>query len=243
MEGKFCEKCGAPAPGPAAPAPAPAAPMMAAAAQPSAAPKKKTSPLVWILLGVLGLIVLSIVSVVMVGGYFVHKATKNPAMAAARMMMMGNPDVEIVSADDDTGILTVRDKKTGKTVTMNASDIKNGKLTFSDDSTGDKVSVGGTDLTSLPEWVPVYPGAKSAGTVASTNKGGIVQLTTSDAAERVVSFYDEHLRQGGFEVEKAELPGTNTVKGTDNGNNRIVAALITGAGGATHITLTYGVKE
>src|SRR5271157_677458 len=107
-------------------------------APPSQAPvKKSTSPLVWVLAGCGGLIVICAV-VIMVGGYFVaHRAKgflnvaqKNPAMAIAKLAVAANPDVEIVLEDDDRGIITIRNKKTGEELTMNAEDIKAGKLKF-----------------------------------------------------------------------------------------------------------------
>src|SRR5712692_8361139 len=111
VQGPFCGKCGAPAPkagvsAPGAPAsvappgaavpppPVAAAPPPPAAATPAVGPAAaaKTSPLVWILGGCFGLLVLGAI----VGGmsmyYIAHKARqaaymiqKNPALAVTRM--------------------------------------------------------------------------------------------------------------------------------------------------------------
>src|SRR5512146_2968366 len=86
---RFCEACGAPAPGTAAAAPAAAAP-------------RKTSPIVWIL-GGLAAVFLLCVGLVVIGGIFVvHKAKqagldpslwqRNPGLAATKMLAAAHPD-------------------------------------------------------------------------------------------------------------------------------------------------------
>ena len=44
-----------------------------------------------------------------------------------------HPDAEVVSVDEDKGMITVRDKKTGKTITMNLRDAQKGKFVFEQD--------------------------------------------------------------------------------------------------------------
>jgi hypothetical protein len=44
--------------------------------------------------------------------------SRNPAYAAAKTAALTNSDVEILSTDDSSGTITVRDKKTGKTTTL-----------------------------------------------------------------------------------------------------------------------------
>lgn len=81
---------------------------------------KKTTLPVWILVGVFGISLLLIVAVAGLGFYAAHKireAGDNPRPAVARLMTSMNPDVEVLSTDDAKGIITVQDKKTGKTLT------------------------------------------------------------------------------------------------------------------------------
>ena len=63
------------------------------------------------------------------GGYFLMRKakqsgldsgalTKTPAYATAKMMVTMNPELEIVSSDDSSGTIVVREKKTGKTMTF-----------------------------------------------------------------------------------------------------------------------------
>jgi len=106
----------APQPSPGGPAPAPA--------QGGSGAKI----VLWIFGGCLGIVV---IGCVVVGGlvfWGVHKAKqagfdpelmrKNPVLAAAKLSVAGNPDVEMVSSDDSSNTIVVRNKKTGKTSTM-----------------------------------------------------------------------------------------------------------------------------
>jgi hypothetical protein len=100
------------------PAPTPQAP----------APAQKKSGLK-VLLWVLGIffafVLICVIGFVVLAGMFVHKVkesaelgNKNPIYAAAKFAATLNPDVSIVSSDDTSGTLVLRDKRTGKTTTM-----------------------------------------------------------------------------------------------------------------------------
>ena len=101
-------------PTPQGPPPQPVPP----AAPPAPQSGTKTSPLVWVLVGCGG-IVLLVAVIMLVAGMFVAKkagsylkdAEKNPAMAAAKMIVAMNPELETVSADEDAGTITIRNKK------------------------------------------------------------------------------------------------------------------------------------
>lgn len=258
-DARFCTKCGQPMGQPAPGAPAPSYTPAAAPQAPAALPvKKKTSPIVWILGAVVGVFVLIGVLIVGAGLFVANKAgfdsalaQKNPALAAAKVMVSLNPEVEIVKLDEDRGMMTIREKKTGKTITMNADDIKNGKISFSDESTGEKFSLGSGGEITLPAWLPSYPGSKPEGTFSASgsgSEGGMAHFKTSDASSKVLSFYEENLKSAGFKV-------TSTLSG-DSGDSRggIVTAehasdghsvtVTVGAGtDGTEVALTYGTKK
>ena len=233
---------------------------------------KKTNPLIWILAGVLGLFVLMSI-VVMAGGLFLAKkasdAASNPALAAVKLMVAANPDVEIVSSDEAKGTLTIREKKTGKLVTANFDQLKNGRITFEQD--GEKVSVeasskdqGSVDIkgkdgvvsvggdAKLPDWLPAYPGAtaKAAGAHATSpaEQSGMVVLTTSDEAEKVLSFYRDALQEAGITkaantttTSDGKLAGMLTGQSSDQ---RRTAQVLFGSNvGKTSITIPYSSKK
>src|ERR1017187_6408663 len=97
VQGAFCQQCGTPSSAAAAPAAAPqphappmaAAPVVAApvvAAPVAAAPVTgKVSPIVWILLTVLGLIVLSFVGCGVFAMYMAHTVVSNPRSEERRV--------------------------------------------------------------------------------------------------------------------------------------------------------------
>jgi uncharacterized protein YneF (UPF0154 family) len=254
-------------------------PMAPPPAQPAVgapAPKKGTSPLVWILAGCGGLIVITML-VLLVGGYFVaHKvkgyaqmAKKNPAMAAAKIMVSVNPDLEIVSEDDDKGTITVRDKKTGEEITMNAEDIKEGRLKFKNKK-GEEVTFEGsgesgkegfkikTDKGTMafgnapaeapPSWVPSYPGANAvASSKEKTDEGftGTYSFHTSDSGEAVLAYFEKELKKAGFDVEgtkTGEMSGLGTINARGSGD-RTVNVVVTRLADTTQVMVQYASRE
>lgn len=257
---RFCEKCGNPVAGPAAPIQPPPvqyAPPPAQYAPAPAAGPKKISPIVWILGGVGVLFVLIVVGV-MVTGLFVAKKVsdagfdpdlmaKNPVLAAARMAAAANPDVEVVKMDESAGTLTIRDKKTGKVITMNAEDVKEGKITFTDENTGEKVQVSGGAAAKLPDWVPSYPGSNPEGNFSATGgegEGGMASFKTSDPASKVLEFYQNEFKSAGYKTSSTST-GTEggMVIGEDEANKRTIMATVSAADGSTQVMLNYATKN
>src|SRR5215813_13272642 len=140
------------------------------------------------------------------------------------MMVASNPDVELVSEDDDKGVITVRDKKTGETMTVDLDEAQQGRLVFKQEGKGEvsieakgdesKGSIevktsegvakfGSGSVDRLPDWMPAYPGAQSEGSYsAKTGEGesGGFHFTTKDSPEKVISFYEDNLKQAGMRV-------------------------------------------
>jgi hypothetical protein len=204
--------------------------------------KKGMSPLAWVGIGCAVIIVLGVIAMGAVG-YFVKKQVnkfeKNPGMAAAELIVRANPDLELVSADEKTSTLTVKNKKTGEVVTFNAEDIKNGKLSVKTDKgsatfdasggkDGATVKVtdekgqehvstfGGGGPKNLPSWVPVYPGSTSQGTYDTSGPQGhtaAFSVTTKDSVDKVADWYESQLKASGFKVEKNTFATNGTTSG------------------------------
>lgn len=259
-DANFCTKCGKPMGATASPVP-PQPPPQAFTPEPSPA-KRKTSPLLWILGAVVGLFVLGGILVVGAGFFIAHKAQnagfdaalaeKNPALAAAKVMASLNPDVEILNVDEERGVLTIKDKKTGKTITVNADDVKNGKMTISDESSGEKYSFGSDSAAKLPDWVPSYPGSKPEGTLSASgngSEGGMAHFKTDDAGTKVFSYYQDALKSGGFKITSTLSGDSGNSKGgvisaEDSGNRRSVTVTVgSSEGEGTEVTLMYGTKK
>jgi hypothetical protein len=286
---QFCTKCGAqvgsadataapppPPPSTSGPVIIPSSPLPAAAPAP-----KKRGPLFWILIGFLGLVVIGGILVVSGGLWFMNRVRqagvdpalmqKSPGLAMAKILLSGNPDIEILAVDEDLGILKVREKKTGKTLTMDLKDVEKGKISFRDENNqlveiqaqgeGANASVEvkgpegsmrmGAGPGQLPDWVPSYPGSEGTGTFNVTSKegkGGSYAFKTNDSVGDVVSFYEDELKSAGFEVEKNQLPASDrdsavifTAK--DAGAQRTVTITMAGQGGTTTVSLLFESKK
>ena len=235
------------------------------------APKKKVSPVVIILAVVAGLVV--IVTLLMVaGGLFVYTKAKqagfdpemmkeNPGLAVAKMVAAMNPDVDVVDVDEGAGQITLRDKKSGKTVTVDFDDVKEGRITFQGDE-GEKMTfdasgggeegslrlkssegtfeIGAAASGKVPGWVPAYPGAAPEAVMSGETpegRGGTVTFTTSDSVTKVMEFYTGALKRDGFEVNSMQHGGAEAgamVTGETPGGKRNVVIMIgTGKPGTT----------
>ena len=279
VEGAFCTKCGTrvgnaggfDSPSPQAPPVTPPAVNLSA---PSQAPKKGRA-VFWILGGCLGLIAIGSILFFAAGTYIFHKIgfdrgllEKKPELAVAKMIVSANPDLEVLSIDEDRGIIKVRDKKSGKALTVNLEDAKNGKISFTDDqnnkveiksqgegenatmeiqSNKGSMRMGANASIQLPRWLPSYPGAVAAGGVAfdeENGRSGSCSLKTNAPVDSVAAFYDNALKNAGFEVQKSPTqssgPGAAIViSATDSSSQRKADVTATPAEDGTIIHLIF----
>ena len=234
-------------------------------------PKKGLSPLAWIGIGCGGLLLIGIL-VVSVGGYFAAKTVSdfvgdNPAAAAAEAIVRINPELELVESDREAGTITIREKSTGKEVTVNYSQLERGELVFGDaegeevriqsgtSGDGGPISITGSDGSSVsmgaagaaveaPSWLGEYPGTKTeVGGYAATSNGkrsGIYSFATDDAAA-ALSYYEGRLQALGLEADRSSFSGGGNTVETVQGRSaeyEISAAATTTPEGA-RLTVTY----
>ena len=197
-------------------------------------PQQKSKTLMYVLVGCGTFLLLGVIAVA-VGGYFIwNKAKeagldpelmeKHPAVAVGKMMVALNPDIELVSVDEDKELITVKDKKTGKTVTVTLNQAKSGRVIFQKDgeepvtleAKGDEskgslevksaegtAKFGSGSVDKLPDWLPAYPDVKVEGSYSAQSKDGQsggFQFATKDAPSKVISFYQEGLERAGLTV-------------------------------------------
>ncbi len=79
--------------------------------------RRRTRPKVLVLAGV---------AVVGTGAFFARQAANNPVAMMAKIAAMANPNLEVLGVDEGTGKVTIKDKETGRTVTVSLDDLKNG---------------------------------------------------------------------------------------------------------------------
>jgi hypothetical protein len=227
------------------------------------APPRKTSPIVWILAIVGGLVVVAILATVGLTFFVVHKVRqagfdpelmrRNPGLAVSKMVAAANPDVDVVHTDDSTGTITIRDKKTGKVVTMTFDQVKNGQFKMSaqgDDGKSATVEIGG-GTGKLPSWVPIYPGSTAQGTFSirgdaddGSGDGGNFTFTTKDSTSKAMSFYQDKAKAMGM---KTNLTSTTEQGGmiiaSDEDSKRTLTVVVGGGSGDTTVNLTYTQKK
>ena len=250
--------------------PAPTAPAQPATPAPQ---KKGKSPLVWILAGCGGLIVIVGIVFAVFLYWGAHKlkgeaasARKNPAVFAAKIAVMANPEIEIVSSDDDAGTVTIRNKKTGEELTMNAQDIKQGRLKFKNEkgeevtfegsgqqgkegfriqSNKGSMTFGNAEGEKPPSWVPTYPGGRSLVTASQKTAEGFTghySFQTADPTEKVLSFYERELKAAGFAVERTAMQGMVRLANLNakaDGGKRTVNVIITPVGEMAQVAVQY----
>jgi hypothetical protein len=216
---------------------------------------KKTSPIVWILAIVGGLLVLGMVAcgiVVYIGVKTVQHAgfdsdlmKKNPGLAMTRMATALNPDLEVVSTNDRSGTVTVREKSSGKTVTYKFDPDKKSLVVIGDN--GEQVRIGASAGNSMPSWVPVYPGSSPEGQFsAQTADGNTGNFTfkTSDSADKITSYYQDQLKSAGFNVTlvSSGVQG-GMLSAEDTATKRSVLVTVGASNGSTVANITVSEKK
>jgi hypothetical protein len=164
------------------------------------APAKKTSPLVWILGGLVvlmfgGMLTCGIVGFLAIravknAGFDPDLMQRNPGLAMAKMAAALHPDLQTVSTDERAGTITMREKSTGKLVTFKFDPDRKTLVVTGDDGKQVSIGVTGDDKSGavtvqsaegsvrfgaggkVPEWVPVYPGASPEGNYSAQTPQG-----------------------------------------------------------------------
>lgn len=227
-------------------------------ATPPPPPAKKSNALVWILGGLGGCLVLVVIGVFAIGMFVAHKAKqagidgdlmkRNPALAAAKMMVAANPDIELVSTDEGKQEITVRDKKTGKTYTMSFEDAKNGKFTMKEDGKT-TLTVGGK--AKFPAWVPDYPNSDPQGAFSAAGAegdSGTFTFKTSDPVDKVTKYYQDKFETNNMKITSnvSSTSGNSTggmLSAQDDSTKHTVTVIIGTEGSETTVAVTYATNK
>lgn len=163
--------------------------------------KKGLSPLAWVAIGCLGVLVLGGVAATIAGLFVVGKVRdvaremeEDPVATTARFIAAANPAIELVEADKESRTVTFRDERTGDEFTVSYDEIEQGKITFSsngetttlevDTEGGDAGQVtirsdegtaefrAGAEVADVPDWVPEFPGVTPRGSFSSQAGSG-----------------------------------------------------------------------
>ena len=256
-------------------------------AQPVAAPPAKkgmsSGAKIAIGCGVVALIaVLVLVIGLVTGGAFLFKkakeagfdpelARRNPGLAAAKMVVAANPELELKGVDEKEGTLTIRNKETGETLTVNFKDIEQGKLSFktdegeltiSGDESGARVQLrdeagetqdmdfGGTaDDSRIPGWIPRYPGKTTVMFTMSESgeQTGQFAIEIEGSLEDARDFYIAELEGQGFTTEVTSMTAGSSqmfsVTATSEDAQSVVTMTVHDMDGKKTIIINYRIKE
>lgn len=262
VTGGFCGQCGTPVGAASQPAaPASSAPIPAPAVGGTAPSPRKTSPIVWVLVVILGIFVLGGLAIGGVALFVVHKAReagvssellhRNPAAATARILAAANPDIEIVGQDDNAGTVTVRDRSTGRTTTWNLDQARRGRFSISaedEDGKNATVEFGAGSPHKLPSWVPSYPGLSGTPTFGITGNGpdgagGTIAFNTSDPPDQVLSFYQYKINALGMKVQVNTTTANGGVITAADDEDRSLNVVVNRSSGRTGVQVTYSSKR
>jgi hypothetical protein len=239
-------------------------------------PKKGGGGLKWVLIGCGGFILVGVIAIGSIFYFGYQKAKqagldpelmqRNPTLAAAKIAMMNNPNVEFIRIDESKNTVIVRDKKTGKEITISADKAADGKIVVSEDGK-DKVVIGGKDgsievngadgkvkigntSSKLPDWLPEYPGVKIEGIYShdtAESSGAGFNFVTEDSVEEVMDFYEDELKQEGFKITKttSQVNGkaSGSVVGNDAGYQRSVVVNASILNGETKVQIVSQTKK
>ena len=245
-------------------------------------PPKKTNPIVWVLVGIGAFILLIVLALAGFSVFVMHKARqagldpemvrRNPGVAVVKMMAALNPNIEIVALDESRGVVTVHDKKSDKTYTVNFDDAKRGKFTINEggretvsvNTTGDgkdgtvevksadgTVKIGAGANVKPPVWIPDYPGSEPQGAYSAQSANGdsgSYHFTTRDSADKVAHFYENEFKSGGLKTNTTITNAGGSglggmVSGEDESRKHSAYVLIGSDNGQTTVNVTFTSKR
>ncbi|HYL38561.1 MAG TPA: hypothetical protein VEV17_21775 [Bryobacteraceae bacterium] len=238
-------------------------------------PPRKSNALKWILIGVGGFFLVMILAIVGLGFFVVHKAKdagldadlikRSPGLAVAKMAVAANPNVEMVSADEGKQEITIRDKQTGRVMTVSFDDAKKGKFVFKENGK-EAVTISGANGTlemksaegtvkiggnaKVPAWVPDYPGSEPQGAFSAQGadgQSGSFGFKTKDGSDKVVKFYQDQFQASGLKVTSNVTSQNGQSSGgllvaEDASSKHTVTVIIGQDSGATSVSVTYANK-
>ena len=244
----------------------PTPPSMQPPGQPPA--PKKTSIWVWILGGLALFFCLCIVTCGVIGymgmrmikqaGFDSELMKSNPGLAMAKMVTAMNKDYETVSTDDRKGTIVVREKSTGKVMTMKFDPATKQMVVTTDDGKQAKVTIDGNGVSAtssdgtvkfgsatgndVPSWVPVYPGSKPQGTMSSTSAEGSQNTFTfksPDPSTKIIAFYSDQLKAAGFTINMTTTTDQGgMVQATDDAKKHTISVIVGTSSDGTETAIT-----
>ncbi len=163
---------------------------------------------------------------------------KNPQIGALRIAAAVDPNLEIISEDEDDNSIILHNKRKNQTLRMRVNPDTRQMEIEELSGNGDVTILGGNSDSPdtgvpLPSWVPAYPGASARSRMsAETTEGASNTFTfrTSDSAQQVLGFYEQRLKSGGFTITRVGGPEGGMLMAQDAGPKRSGMVSVAGNG-------------
>lgn len=243
-------------------------------------PKKGLSGLAIAGIGCGALILVAFIAFVGLGMWGVSKVKevagedwqKNPVKAGMMLALKMNPEIEIVSTDDAKGEVTIKNKKSGETITMSYDEAAKGKFEIST-SKGERVTFDGSQAgqgavrvrtndgetvlgtaaaSAPPSWVPVPEGLvseKRGGMRVNNAQGesGLLAGEVPGTSQEAAAKYEAVLKSAGFETTKSSVAiGTGSTEIIDckkDGGKTAVKVTVTQGDGKAAFSIHYSQQK
>jgi hypothetical protein len=140
-----------------------------------------------------------------------------------------NRGVDILSTNEKTGVVTARDKLTGKIITMDFNDIGRDSVR--------------EETISMPSWIPSYPNVAGS----ESTKDGSFSFSTADSVDEATGFYESELRKAEMTVRRqissaGDSPAGVTLIARDAVRNRSITIVVNRKDSGSSITIAIGGK-
>ncbi|HEV7508540.1 MAG TPA: hypothetical protein VGS07_26905 [Thermoanaerobaculia bacterium] len=146
------------------------------------ASKKGLSPLAWVGIGCAAIIVLCLIALVGFSFFVKSKVDDfkaHPAFTSAEYMVRFNPKLELVSKDEKTSTLTIKDKETGDVLAVSADETAK-TLTVKNQKTGETFTVSADDAKAGKF---SFKSNKGTATLDTSGPGGASLKATDDKGQ------------------------------------------------------------
>ena len=197
--------------------------------------KKGVPTIAWLGIGCGGLIILAIIASAIIFNKLKGKFddfVDNPEKAAAEMLVSMNPELEMVSQDEESGEMTIRTKD-GEKITLSYQDIAEGRITMTD-AEGNLTRIGSADLSQVPAWVPKPPDLTEPLSTYHSETGSTItgqfSCRTSAGSENLKSFYEDAASDLGMSSSSSKsmnANGTSVATLSFSGGGRSLTVVIT----------------
>lgn len=217
---------------------------------PASAPAKSGVPVwAWLLIGAMALVLLVGVAGSVFAYFLAQKVLKNPGAAIAQIAAAANPDLEVLEVNDQTGKLTVRDNKSGKTLTIDADSIKDGRITI--DTNEGHAEIGAGANVKVPGWIHLPADVKIVGGLSGDSEkgaGGSVVFHTGESLDQLKSFFESKYKDAGFVQSTSSVTKDDGAKAlqlvfTKESRNRTITITAARTGNGSSGTVVYAEKE